>query len=266
MICQPWVSQVDLVDCGCPDASDVVFTNAIQTASEVLYAASGRQYSGSCAETVRPCAGGSMLPGFSWGRWTYPWIPLRSGGSWINIGPACGCHLSYDCACKGIPEVHLGRSDITEILLVDIAGVTLSAANYRLDFGGRLVRTDGELWPCCQDLSEDVGAVGTWFIELAHGVNPPQGGKSAAVKLACELVKACVGADCDLPQRVTSLTRQGVSMTLIDPQEFLSEGRTGLYEVDLWLATVNPAGLASRATAWSPEVKGRGRRVGVVGS
>ena len=146
MICADWITEAELTACETVTGATTAINERMITAtSEILYALSGRQYSGSCTETVRPCAGGSALPGFAWSRWTYPWTPMRSGGVWLNIGPACGCHLSYDCACKGIPEVFLGRSDVTEILLVDIAGTTLAAGNYRLDHGSRLVRIDGVL-------------------------------------------------------------------------------------------------------------------------
>jgi len=267
MICADWITEAELEACETVDGATTVINERMITAtSEILYALSGRQYSGSCTETVRPCAQGSALPGFAWSRWTYPWTPMKSGSTWLNIGPACGCHISYDCACSGIPEVFLGRSDVTEILLVDIAGTTLAAGNYRLDHGSRLVRIDGSLWPCCQDLSEDIGETGTWYIELAHGVDPPQSGKNAAASLATEMVKACIGADCRLPQRVTNIVRQGVSMTLLDPLDFMTDGLTGIYDVDLFIKAVNPNGLMRRATAWSPEVRGKGRRVGVIGS
>lgn len=235
-------------------------------ASEVLYALSGRQYPGECAETVRPCSGGSALPGFSWGRWSYPWIPIKNGATWLNIGPACGCHVAYDCGCNGVNQVNLGRSDVTEVLSVNIDGTELNSSAWRLDEGRFLVRTDGNTWPCCQDLNKDIGETGTWYIELNYGAPVPSVGKQAASALALELVKACIGADCDLPQRVTNLVRQGVSMTLLDPQTFLTEGRTGLYLPDLFISTVNPHGLQRRATVWSPEVSGKGRRVGVIGS
>jgi hypothetical protein len=266
MICESWISGNDLADCDCPDASETVINDAILAASEILYALSGRQFSGICGETVRPCAEGSPLPGFAWSRWTYPWLPQRNGTTWINIGPACGCHIAFDCACGGIPQVNLGRSDVTEIIGVNIDGVALSASAYRLDHGQWLVRTDGANWPCCQDLSKEIGETGTWYIELNHGLAAPQSGKAAAKRLASELIKSCEGVACDLPQRVQTITRQGVSMTLLDPQDFLAEGRTGLYEVDLFIAAVNPHGLSRRATVWSPEVLGRGRRVGVIGS
>lgn len=264
MICEPWTASID--DCCSTEATSAQKTDAILSASEVLYALSGRQYAGLCQETIRPCASGPSLPGFSWSRWTYPWYPTLNNGTWLNIGPACGCHVAYDCACKGIPQVTLGRQDVTQIFKVDIDGTTLSASSYRLDEGRYLVRTDGENWPCCQDLSKDIGEEGTWYIELEYGRQPPQMGIQAAEKLACELVKACVGEDCALPSRVTSVARQGVSFTMLDPQDFLMDGRTGLYEVDLFLKSVNPTGAQRRATAWAPGIKGRARRVGVIGS
>lgn len=44
--------------------------------------------------------------------------------------------------------------------------------------------------------------------------------------------------NCRLPERVTSVNRQGVSWTLIDPQDFLDNGRTGIYEVDLAMRAI----------------------------
>lgn len=266
MICEPWATPAELDTCCETTASTQQKTDALLSASEILYALSGRQYGGFCQETIRPCAGGAALPGFAWSRWSYPWIPAKFGATWLNIGPACGCHIAWDCGCSGIPQVNLGRSDVQQILRVNIDGTDLSASAYRLDEGRFLVRTDGDYWPCCQDLSKDLGEIGAWYIELEYGRQVPQMGAEAAKKLACELVKACVGEDCALPSRVTSVARQGVSFAILDPQDFLSDGRTGLYEVDLFLKAVNPNGLARRATAWGPGLTGRARRVGVLGS
>ena len=60
--------------------------------------------------------------------------------------------------------------------------------------------------------------------------------------LMCELAKACyTDQACRLPQRVTSITREGVTLAMLDPFEMLDKGRTGLFEVDLWLEAVNRA-------------------------
>lgn len=43
-------------------------------------------------------------------------------------------------------------------------------------------------------------------------------------------------SECSLPERVLSINREGVSMSLIDPQVFLDKGRTGLTRIDSWLS------------------------------
>lgn len=58
-------------------------------------------------------------------------------------------------------------------------------------------------------------------------------------------------ASCRIPERVTSVTRQGVSWTMLDPQDFLEEGRTGIYEVDLAIKAVNPTGARRRARVFT---------------
>jgi hypothetical protein len=65
--------------------------------------------------------------------------------------------------------------------------------------------------------------------------------------------------DCALPQRVTSISRQGVSYTLLDSQDFIDDVRTGLYAVDLFLKTVNPDKARAKSRVFSPDVP-RARR------
>ena len=60
--------------------------------------------------------------------------------------------------------------------------------------------------------------------------------------------------ECVLPQRVTPISRQGVSWTLLDPQDFLDNGRTGIYHVDLFLRTVNPDRARLRSRVFSPDL------------
>jgi hypothetical protein len=51
--------------------------------------------------------------------------------------------------------------------------------------------------------------------------------------------------ECALPDRTTSVNREGLSYTIIDPQEYLTHGGVGLPTVDLWISSVNP-GTADR--------------------
>lgn len=75
------------------------------------------------------------------------------------------------------------------------------------------------------------------------GNNLPPGADRAAFRLAEEYVKAALHQSCSLPERITSITRQGASWTILDPQDFLSDGLIGVGPVDSWLAQV---GLRSR--------------------
>lgn len=72
-------------------------------------------------------------------------------------------------------------------------------------------------------------------VEYSLKDNIPPGGRSAAFNLASEYAKAKTGKKCALPERVTSISRQGVSWTILDPQDFMDKGLTGLGRIDHWL-------------------------------
>jgi hypothetical protein len=106
---------------------------------------------------------------------------------------------------------------------------------------------------------------GTWStcnveVTYTYGTPVPFAGKAAARLLAIELVKMYEGdPECALPQRVTSVNRQGVSYTILDSQDFIEEGRTGIYAIDLFLKSANPDRAKARAKVFSPDMA-RGRR------
>ena len=78
-------------------------------------------------------------------------------------------------------------------------------------------------------------------VRYSYGSPPPEGVAEAIRVLADELQLGIDGSnDCRLPQRVTSITRQGVTMTMLDSQEFLDEGKTGIAEIDAVLRQFNP--------------------------
>jgi hypothetical protein len=85
-------------------------------------------------------------------------------------------------------------------------------------------------------------------------------GRMAARTLALEFAKLWAGDDdCALPQRITSVSRQGVSYTILDQQDFIDELKTGLYAVDLFLKSVNPDKARAKAKVFTPDVA-RARR------
>jgi len=92
-------------------------------------------------------------------------------------------------------------------------------------------------------------------ITYTYGMNPPLLGKMAARRVATEFIKLWTGhEDCALPERVTSVTRQGVSYTVLDSQDFLEEMRLGIYEIDLFLKTVNPNKAQRRSKVYTPDL------------
>ena len=91
-------------------------------------------------------------------------------------------------------------------------------------------------------------------VTYMYGSVPPTAGRRAARTLAEQLILAWRGdEDCELPARVTSISREGVSFTLLDSQDFLDDLRTGVYSVDLFLKTVNSAGARMPAKVFSPD-------------
>lgn len=94
-------------------------------------------------------------------------------------------------------------------------------------------------------------------IELTYtyGTQPPLLGRMAAKRVAIEFIKLWEDDEtCALPQRVTSVTRQGVTYTVLDSQDFLQEMRLGIYEIDLFLKANNPNKAQKRAKVFSPDI------------
>lgn len=264
--CVDWATAAQAKICGpCSGLTDDQINVWLPVASEILFALSGRRFSGSCSLTVRPCSQGSIdylpvgfkSPDLDWARgWTRnPW------------GYGCFCSPSAgSCGCQS--EIILEFAPITSITSVKVDGVTLDPARYRLDENLYLVRlpnADGSSasWPCGQDMTLASTELNTFEVSYTYGVAPPVSGLRAAGELACHLALACVGSEeCRLPTNVTNVTRQGVSLSLLDPQLFLDRGKTGLYLVDLFLHSVNPGGLIRPPYVWSPDYQARTRRIG----
>jgi hypothetical protein len=212
---------------------------------------SGRRF-GVCPVTVRPCrrpCDGTLAPAFGPYYGAGSFTPYLLDGAWIN---GCGS-CTTDCGCGQLCEVVL-PGPVDSVLAVKLDGLIVPAADYLVYDHRALVRVDaGECWPYCQDLAAPDSEPGTFAVTYGLGTPVPVAGLHAAGVYACELVKACADLPCRLPRRVTQITRQGVTYSLLDPMEFLEQGMTGLYEVDAWIRAVNPAGLAHGARVYSPD-------------
>lgn len=229
--CEVWPV---LWPCNVSTESPITTGQAVEIATHVVWALSGRQY-GLCTVELRPCRDDSLV--------------------------CSSCETCVrTCACGPLSEVTL-PGPVDSIVEVRVDGVALPTGSYRLDDDRKVVRVDGQAWPRCDHLELDDSKVGTWSITARFGQPVPELGKWAVGELACELVKAIKGEDCRLPRNVTQLVRQGVTIQYPDVGELFRQRRTGLYLTDAFITTVNPHGLTARSRVYSVD-RPPHRRVG----
>lgn len=233
--------------------------SATAWATNILWRLTGRRF-GPCTVTVRPCGSGCAFAG---GYMTYPvqtdggWFGSLTGGGffpYISNGTWFNCACVGACSCRAAQEVWL-PGPVASVSEVSVEGMVLDPSAYRVDNLNTLVRTDGGEWPRCQDMNLSAPTDDhTLFVTYQRGTPVPPDGMVAAGMLACAFAKDCASG-CGLPGNLSTLTRQGVEITMVDPTEELGAGLTGLPQVDLWIRSVNPAALAQRGTVWSPDVE-----------
>lgn len=232
-----------------------------QMAADFLWRWTGRSL-GVCDVSIRPCRNNLSLGG---GPTTFegrgptlgggtPWTPVLLRGEWWNIG--CGGCGFDACGCDG-PESILLPGPVASVSEVIIDGVTLAPSEYRVD-GNRLIRLVGA-WPTGQFLSLPDGAEGTWSVTYQRGIEVPVGGQIAAGVLAVELFRAACGdSGCGLPKRFQSITRQGVTVAMLDSFEDIDKGHTGIFLIDSWIASMSVP--LRRSSVYSPDVRATRQR------
>ena len=217
-----------------------------------------RQQFGLCEEIVRPCREDCHRPS-TWKGAAPQWRPVLLGGQWFNLTcGSCPPPISGGCSCVGDETTAIrlpGPIHSVESILVD--GTLLPETAYRVDDRSILVRVDGGVWPDCQNLNDQPTEPGTWQVTYTRGTPVPEGGQVAAGVLASEFVKAlCDDNSCRLPRRVQSITRQGVSMAILDAFEDMEKGHTGIWVIDSWVASVTVPNRRG-GTVVSPDVNYR---------
>lgn len=223
-----WISASDLSQPNNPDAD-----SAALAASWVLYKLSGEKYPG-----------------------------IKTSTDWYGVDPE-RVYISPDPTMVSRPftiyEVDDARSKILRLRSTPVHSIDqvstpdgiMDPTEYVIGNKAFILRTDGLVW----DLSRGV------TVSYTHGVLPPEAGIRAAQRLADELVLSIADpANCALPDRVTSVSRQGIEYTILDPQNFINEGRTGIYEIDMFLHAANPTKARKRPRVFSPDLPS-GRRL-----
>lgn len=255
----PWVTPDDLG----PRSDSPFAFEACQTASYLLWSLSGRKYQGVttvtevyeyppeyCAWPYRAllyegdvynvsARSFDMLGGFG-GYGAYP----GGNGAMSYFG---GC-----CAGGEAAHLHLrlrGRPvrSVTEVRLWN-GDYALDPSRYWLEDRAVLA------------ISGVATLQGTQ-VTYSYGGQVPMAGRRAARYLAEQFVLCWECSDeCELPERVTSVTRQGVQFQLLDNNTIIDDMRTGVYAVDLFLKAVNPDNARRKSRVFSPDLP-KGRRI-----
>lgn len=226
--------------------------DAIKTASYMLWTLSGRKFSGVTTVTERYTC--TYDPHLRLGASSLNYYPALINGEVVNFpGGSMGRGASHEIMADGTSthaKLRLrGRKVIKIHTVRNIDGTIIPSNEYFLQDHSILQGT-----PICSWLACNVE------VTYTYGTPPPTAGRAAARILATELVKLYEGDDtCALPQRVTSVARQGVSYTILDNQDFIDELKTGIYAVDLFLRSSNPDKARARARVFSPDMP-RARR------
>lgn len=215
-----------------------------------LQVLSGHQI-GICPVMVRPCKKscrfGTYYVAPASGSGGSSFTPHLVNGQWVNSW----CGDRFDCSCSSVEEVVL-PGPVGAVVEVKIDGIALPDTAYRVDNGNRLVRTDGEGWPYCQDMSAADSEEGTFSVTYIQGAAPDPLVDYAAGILAEEFYKSIIGdKKCRLSSTVTAVTRQGVSYEMT--RGLFENGRTGIPEVDSILSRFNPYSLKTRPVIASPD-------------
>lgn len=223
--------------------------DACQMASNVLWAMSGRKYHGLTTVTERYI---TSIDSFRHqGISASNFQPHLVNGSVYNMPSEDYNDSAYQTdgtsslsrirlRGKPIQEVHLLRS------LYD--GTIVNPDYYYVSEHSEIRAYTGTPWP-----------PGNVEVTYTYGIRPPVAGRMAAKLFAIELIKYWSGDDCALPDRVTSISRQGVSYTVLDNQDFLENMRIGIYAIDLFIKTANPSKALAPSKVFSPDIP-RARR------
>lgn len=232
-----WADVDDLVDPNHPYSLE-----ALEIASWLLYKMTGEKYPG-----VR-----TVTEAYNGGESYFLTSPVVINGGMYNI-PVSSHGSSLNNYGIDRTRVFLRGTPVRKILEVVELGKTLPQNSYTLRDKAFIRKNNGLPW-VYSNTSE-------LLVTYEFGAKPPSTGKNAAIRLADEFYWYYTNDDkCSLPASLTNITRQGVSVTVLDPQEFLSQGRTGIYDVDLFIKTANPRNALKKSKLFVPG-RVRGERI-----
>lgn len=223
-----WLTKEDTFDPTGPYTED-----AIHAASWILYKLTGEKYTGIFTSTD------------AYQSQDFPSLELTAAviqGQVVNL----------PVFTNGFRNLRLRNSPVRSIGSISHNGVEWDPSTYSLRNNSYVVRSNGLPW--LLDFTD-------LLVTYTHGTPVPRAGKQAAIRLANEFIHALKDDGlCTLPERVSSVSRQGMSYTILDPQEFIQNGKVGIYTVDLFISAANPNKARKQSKVFSAD-RPRGEKI-----
>jgi len=171
-----------------------------------------------------------------------------------TLRPLSQCRRCRVKCCGGADGIRLSGPDdqwIASVTRVLDGATEVPTTDWRWDADEQVLwRVPPGKWPTKDARWAEDGAEGAFTVEVVVGVAPDSYALAVATTLACEMVKSCMDKKCRLPKNATSVTAQGVTITMSD-----QELKTVLPEVAGWVELVNPNNARLPARVYSPEVE-----------
>lgn len=228
----PWITVNDTVA-----PLDPIAPWAVSTASWILYHLTGKKYEG--LQTITEF--------YSQDSYLF-----NQYGAKVIDGQMY--NLPVKSSSEGLINLRLRNSPVISVTSVKLRGQLIPTTDYQLRNNAYLVRKNKTPWI--------LDPINELEITYTYGNPPPIAGKMAAIRLANEFIWNELDDErCSLPERISSsVSRQGVDYTILDPMEFLDKGKLGIPTIDFFIATANPSRAKRKPRIVSPDTP-RGERV-----
>lgn len=132
-----------------------------------------------------------------------------------------------------VTKLYLKHKPIRKIIEIVEDGKVLDPESYTIRERAFLRKRNGSAWK--------MSPTNELAVTYEYGALPPTVGVEEAIKLADQFMLYEIGSDeCILPETVTAVERQGVSIAVINPHEIITNGYTGIRSTDMFIKTYNP--------------------------
>lgn len=216
-----WGNVEDLLDPMHPKAEIY-----LKMSSHILYILTGEKFQGERTTTEF----------FSGNSSEHVYAPAVMDGRMYNLPRSQvlrSMNASRGSSGGRVTKLYLKHKPVREVIEIVESGVTLDPSSYTLRERAFIRKRNGSVWRMS---SSDELAV-----TYTYGANPPQMGIDEAIKLADQFMLYEIGSDdCILPETVTAVERQGVSIAVINPNDIIQNGFTGIRSTDMFIKTYNP--------------------------